>query len=195
MQPMEDHVRLLASERQKLAEAGEDKFAAVMEELMGKSHFSCIKGVWDAELVNPPIAANVRQVIRADRGDLCFFLQQQPEPMALEAAEELERRSADRREAENDRKLTRRALKYMFGALLVSVAALLLNWGCDVVSYLRTRRSDTPAVPVKQEPSAPTRERALSPDTNVPDAAITHEAPPAELDLPVDPQTPPTDGQ
>jgi len=92
---------------------------------------ACYKRVWDH--ANLPEATRkrvkekgIRTLLAQRRGYSCFFYPHTP-GLFLPAASTLERRTADRRAAEKDRALTRRAFRVAFAALIVSIAALLAN--------------------------------------------------------------------
>ena len=112
-------------------------------EILGQ--FRCFKGVWckrsqvqdakqemykaaDASQGIPDLSWRPSQLIE-DRGDRCFFYPH-TDRLSMEAANELERREAGRREAEKDRKLTRYAFYVAFAALVASsmVGAANLGW-------------------------------------------------------------------
>lgn len=77
-------------------------------------YFGCMRNVWNADEFRPspssgagrPDLARLQEAFRRDRGDSCFFFPYAA-GMPIPVAEELERREADRREAEGDRELTR----------------------------------------------------------------------------------------
>ena len=67
--------------------------------------FRCFMGAWKQR----PKKENTQSLWTRERGESCFFFAFTPE-LSLEAAKELERREANRREAERDRALTRDSL-------------------------------------------------------------------------------------
>ena len=106
------------------------------------SKYKCYKSIWEQggieqEVKNQPAEANgtttkgqskiwdCSQVIQ-DRGDSCFFFLYELR-RRLVATAELEGRVSTRREAEKDRKLTRRAFLVAFFALIISFLAFVAN--------------------------------------------------------------------
>ncbi len=75
-----------------------------------------------------------------DRTDKCFFYPY-TESMTVDAATEIERRAADRGEAEKDRRHTRNAFWVAIGALVVSILATIANlvWNVWMHFYPLTR--------------------------------------------------------
>jgi hypothetical protein len=69
---------------------------------------------------------NIPRDLTADRRDQCFFYPFH-EGMSFETAQILEMRAANRREAERDRALTRRAFWVAFAALVVSIMATIAS--------------------------------------------------------------------
>ena len=107
------------------------------------AEYSCHKGVWkksgnigetvqtgQQDIANGcPVETFACSDLTKNRGESCFFYLH-IHKMILEAAETLEHREADRREARRDRKLTTMALCVAVLALIVSIltAAAKLVW-------------------------------------------------------------------
>ncbi len=97
----------------------------------------CYRGVWDSslcpddELWEEHIDA-IPHALREDCGETCFFYEY-AYSLALEAAEELERRQAGRREAKRDRKWAKIGV-------WVAAIALLLNLAWSVYQHYSSPR-------------------------------------------------------
>jgi hypothetical protein len=68
--------------------------------------FSCYHRIWSINLNNTERQKDVHDLIKEDRKDDCFFYPYIPR-ISFSAAETLERREANRREAEKDREVNR----------------------------------------------------------------------------------------
>jgi len=89
--------------------------------LMDVVGFKCHQGVYDKK-----DASDWDQILPKDRKESCFFFPYH-EGMDVKAADVLERRIADRCEAERDRALTKRAFWVAFAALVVSILATIAS--------------------------------------------------------------------
>jgi len=87
---------------------------------------ACHQNVWDAANFREDSCKDIKVITTKDRGESCFFYPYIP-GLFFPAARELERRVADRREAEKDRALTRRAFYVALCALIVSILATIAN--------------------------------------------------------------------
>ena len=83
---------------------------------------ACNKGVWDSANFRKDSNCDLHTITTEDRGESCFFYPRTP-GMFFPAADELEERVANRREAERDRALTRHTLWVAIAALIVSILA------------------------------------------------------------------------
>ena len=97
---------------------------------IGEVRWACMKGVWHEDEYGPTEDEEaikfIKQKFFLDRQDSCFFYKYCT-GMPQGVAEELERRAADRREAEKDRALTRKAFWVAVIALGVSIFATAVN--------------------------------------------------------------------
>ena len=109
------------SQRTRLA-AGENPKTVLLPD----HSLACHQQVWDTANFREDSDKNVQGIVTAERGESCFFFPRTPGMFFLAAAK-LEHRVADRREAERDRFLTRRAFYVAFGALIVSIVATIAN--------------------------------------------------------------------
>jgi len=89
---------------------------------------ACHFGVWD-EGHNFDKAARHAVIVETDRHDFCFFWRHRP-AMLLPAAEVLQKREAERREARYDRKLTIVGLWIAAMALAVNLLVELADRFC-----------------------------------------------------------------
>ena len=87
---------------------------------------ACHKNVWDSANFRKDSCRDIPVITTQDRGESCFFYPHTP-GMFFPAAVVLEERAANRREAERDRALTRRAFWVAFTALIVSILATIVN--------------------------------------------------------------------
>ena len=93
---------------------------------------ACYRGVWDHANLGKDVPSGLRSLLAQERGETCFFYPYTP-GMFFPAARVLERRNADRREAEKDRKLTRNAFRVALIALIASILTTILTFiwnGC-----------------------------------------------------------------
>jgi hypothetical protein len=94
---------------------------------------ACHFGVWD-EGFNFDKEYRQKIIVETDRRDYCFFWKHRP-GMLLPAAEALQKREADNREASRDRRLT------LFGLWIAAIALVLdfiADMGPKAVSFLRS---------------------------------------------------------
>ena len=90
-----------------------------------KHDIACLHRVWRwSSLLSPEERSDLHGEVTRDRGESCFF-HPYTHGMALKPARALERRNAISRDAEKDRKLTRKAFRVAFVALIVSILATL----------------------------------------------------------------------
>ncbi len=89
------------------------------------NYLYCACDVWSIA-TGPEGAEKAKKHVLQPWDDSCFYFPYSPK-MSCPTAKELERRAANRREAEKDRKLTRRAFWVAFTALVVSILATLAN--------------------------------------------------------------------
>lgn len=89
-------------------------------------HLACYFKVWDERVDNKLKNERITIVSEIDRKDRCFYKEYTP-GMAFDAAEILQRREADYKEAERDRKITRRALWTAIIALIINTIISILN--------------------------------------------------------------------
>ena len=103
---------------------------------IGRERFCCHWRVFVGKELNGQ--EELHSELLADRGETCFFFPRH-DGMSLGAAGTLERREADRREAERDRSLTRRAFKVAFAALIISILVAVANLVWDLWKYHHSR--------------------------------------------------------
>jgi len=139
------------------------------EDLLIKAQrfLGCYHNIWDEANPLRLDFEELRRVLVKDRGYSCFFYQF-THGLFFQAAETLERRAADRREAEADRDLSREALeltqkglRYTRRALWVAVIALIVSAIMSIVSLCftagqndRPKASVTPSVTIKSDSNA-----------------------------------------
>ena len=126
----EDHAfSVTCGERRKLAEGTDPG-----EVFGNERNMECSKHVWDYANLHIDLRRHIRELLQQDRGESCFFYPF-AEGMFLPAAVELERRAADRREAERDRALTRGAFWVAFAALVVSILATVATLAWNIWTH------------------------------------------------------------
>lgn len=102
----------------------------------------CYFGVWDAGEPTPQEPGSTRDLdcyVSKPRGEKCFYFGYTP-GMGFAAAEELQRRAADRREAARDRALTRKAIWVAVAALIASIVIATATLSCDIWKYYQPSR-------------------------------------------------------
>lgn len=126
---------------------------------------SCERDVWRCKA---PCTSELafRTDIRRDRGEECFFYPHTP-GMRGQAAQELERRAAGRREAEKDRRLTRDALRQSKraakAAKWTAIAAIIAALGSWVVPLsIESCRARQSAAQVKEGTAYPASPQPIS---------------------------------
>lgn len=101
-------------------------------------HLRCRKEVWDSANFQSDQEKNIPKNLSMNRGDTCFFYKYIP-GICFPAAYELKRRESDRREAEENRKLTRKnamtAQKTAWAAIIVA----LLSVGVTITNIVWTK--------------------------------------------------------
>jgi len=104
---------------------------------IGNRTLQCYQEVWDAKAVKDEPESKLDRLLREDRGEFCLFYPYKPNVFPA-AAKHLERRAADRQEAERDRALTRRAFWVAFAALMVSIFAILAQLTWDICKHIHS---------------------------------------------------------
>ena len=98
-------------------------------ERIGMVTFRCDQAVWGDRRGDTVPEGKPLELLTKDRGELCFFYEYSPD-MTLTAANELEKRATDRREAKRDRNVVKWGIIVglagaVLGAALVALATLL----------------------------------------------------------------------
>ena len=96
---------------------------------VGNTPPCCYKEVWSSpfsiqEEKFPEETDKILEELQADRKEKCFFFQYR-EKLSFEAAEELEKRKADRREAQKDRKHTWWLVLATLGLVVVNIVLVI----------------------------------------------------------------------
>jgi hypothetical protein len=116
--------------------------------VLGNGRLMCARHVWAVTPVDSQTDDTMQLILEQPRDDSCFFY---PRSRGIQraAAEELERRAADRREAEKDRQLTRWAFYVALGALIVSI---LTNLGSCAWSRSQQKGRANTKMPASSAP-------------------------------------------
>ncbi len=116
---------------------GESDPKTMTEDILAK--YRCHMGVWEQGSIEASNVWDCSQVIE-DRGGDCFFYPHEHR-RRLDVTVKLERRAADRREAKEDRKLTRKAFWVAFAALIAAILATLANFLWNVWTHFHPLKS------------------------------------------------------